>query len=55
MYFINIVGQVTTSPIFESMNGATAALDQGSVLINHRGDLLTLIRMNKKNDLIMSH
>ncbi len=51
----DVVGQMSTTPVLKAVNGSTAALDQGSVFIDHSGHLLALVGMNKKNDLVMSH
>ena len=51
----DVVGQMPASPIFKSVNVAATAFYQATVLVDHCADLFTLVRMDQKNDLVMSH
>src|SRR5690606_19971149 len=49
------VSQLTATPIFQAVNLAAVFFDQLGVTLNHRVNLLTLVRVNQKNDFVMTH
>ncbi len=53
--FFDRIGQQAPAPVFQTMDVALAVFDQGFVAINHRRNLITLVGMDQKNDLIVSH
>src|SRR5580698_1728688 len=55
VHFGDREGQLTPAPIFEPMHRPAAGSDHAFVAIDHRGDLLALVRMDQKHNSIMSH
>ena len=49
------MGELTTTPVFQSMNLAAAHGHHGAVALDHGGYLLALVRMNQKHDFVVSH
>src|SRR5690606_10821410 len=49
------VGQLTTAPVFQAVNLAAVFFDQLGVTLNHAADLLALVRVNQKDDFVMTH
>jgi hypothetical protein len=47
--------QLATAPVFLAVYRAAASLDHRPVTLYHTGHLLTLVRMDQENDLIMTH
>ena len=55
MNFLNQIGKLTAPPIFHAMNLAIFRGYNAAVAFDHCRYLFTLIRMNNKNDFVMSH
>ena len=55
VHLADVVSQMAASPIFKSVDVTPAPLNQAAVFVDHCADLLTLVRMDQKNDLVMSH
>ena len=53
--FVNGVGQLASTPIFEPVNLATVGGNHALIPLEHAGDLLALIRVDQKNHFVMSH
>ena len=49
------VGELPTAPVFLAMDAAVSGGDHALVAIDHRGDLLALVRMNQKYNLVVPH
>lgn len=49
------VGELTASPVFQTVNLSAVRRDERLVTLDHRRDLFTLIRMDNKNDFVMAH
>ena len=47
--------QLAPAPILEAMHDAVAGRDHALVALQHRWNLFTLVGMDQKNDLVMSH
>jgi len=55
MYFSDVVSEMATAPVFKAVNMPAIAFDETPIFVDHCADLLTLVGMDQKNDLIMSH
>src|SRR5690606_22788542 len=55
MQLLDWVSQLTTTPIFQTVNRTTRFFDRACVTLDHAWYLLTLIRVNHKNDFVMTH
>src|SRR5690606_39200898 len=55
VHFLDRVGQLAATPIFEAMNRAVAGRDHALVTFQHRRNLLALVGMDQEDDLVMSH
>jgi hypothetical protein len=55
VHFLDRVGKLTTAPVFEAVNLTTVRGNERLVTLDHRRDLLTLVRMDDKNDFILTH
>ena len=55
MNLINWVCELPSTPVFRAVKNAARFGNQTLVFLNHRRHLLALIRMDQKNDLIVSH
>src|SRR5690606_41733660 len=56
--FVDLFGRVSqlpASPIFQTVNLAAVFFDQLGVTLNHRVNLLALVRVNQKYDFVMTH
>jgi hypothetical protein len=53
--FLDHVGHLATTPVFDTVDFATTAADQTLVPIDHCGYLLALIRVDDKNYFIVTH
>src|SRR5689334_22124604 len=49
------VGHLAPTPVFHTVNNAAAAGDDALVALDHRRDLLALVRMDDKYDFVMTH
>ncbi len=47
--------ELPTAPVFQAMHGAVTGRDHALVAFQHRRNLLTLVGVHQKNDLVMSH
>ena len=47
--------QLAAAPVFEAVHHATVFLDGLGVALDHTRDLLALIRVDQKDDFIVSH
>ena len=47
--------QLAAAPVFEAVNGTAAVFDGRAVALDHMGDLLALVRVDQKHDLVVSH
>src|SRR5690606_2501366 len=52
---VDRVSQLTATPIFQTVNLAAVFFDQLGVTLNHRVNLLALVRVNQKYDFVMTH
>jgi hypothetical protein len=55
VHFLDRVGELATTPVFEAVNLTTVRGYERLVTLDHRRDLFTLVRMDDKNDFIMAH
>lgn len=53
--FLNQIGKLAAPPVLESMNLAISRGNHAAVSLDHRRDLLALVRMNNENNFVMSH
>ena len=53
--FLDRIGQLTTTPVFQAMNLAALGGDERLVSLDHGGHLLALVRMNNENDFVITH
>ena len=49
------IGQLTPTPVLDSMDGTLRVFNMFPVALDHRANVFTLIWMNEKNNLVMSH
>jgi len=54
MDLINGMGELAASPVFFAMDLAFGAFNHAPVAFHHGGDLLALVRMDQKHDLVVS-
>ena len=47
--------ELAPAPVFETVHGAAVRGDDAAVALDHGGNLLALVRMDQKNDLVMPH
>src|SRR5450830_280679 len=52
---LDLVSHLTAAPVFDAMDVTAAAGHRGLVTFDHRRDLLALVRVDDKNDFIMTH
>src|SRR5688500_6867600 len=52
---VDRVGELAAAPVFEAVNAAVAGGDHLPVTVDHRRDLLALVRMDDENDFVMTH
>jgi hypothetical protein len=55
MNFIDVVSQLTSTPIFETMNLAAIFGDDVSVSLNHTWNLFRLVGMDHEHNFVVSH
>ena len=58
MRFVNLVywvGELTSAPVFQSVNLATAIGHQLGIALDHPWDLFGLVGMHQEYDFIVSH
>ena len=48
------IGELSAPPVFQAMNAAFVGLDDGTVALDHRRHLLTLVRMDQNDDFVVS-
>ncbi|MNN43300.1 hypothetical protein D3C81_1575280 [compost metagenome] len=48
------VSQLAAAPIFQTVDGAVAVLDQRLVALDHGRDLFALIRVDQEHDFVMT-
>jgi hypothetical protein len=53
--FVDRVGQLTTTPVFQAMYGAAGFLDHLGVTLDHSPDLFGLVGMNHEHYFIVTH
>jgi hypothetical protein len=53
--FLDRIRELAAAPVFEAVNFAVLAGNHLAITVDHRRDLFALVRMNDKNDLVMSH
>ncbi len=53
--FVDRISQLAPAPVLETVNRPVAGLDDGPVAVDHCRHLLALVRMDQKNDFIMTH
>jgi hypothetical protein len=56
--FVNLLHgerELPATPVFETVDFAVAAFDQGFVAVDHPRHLIALIGMHEKHDFVMSH
>jgi hypothetical protein len=49
------ISQMATAPVFKAMDRAITGLNHFAIFLNHRGDLLALVRMDHEHDFVVSH
>ena len=49
------VSELSAAPILFAVDASAGALDHAAVALHHRGHLLALVRMDQKNDFVVSH
>src|SRR5208282_5094591 len=49
------IGELPAPPVLEAVNDATAGGDQAAIALDHGRDLLALVGVDQKHDLVMSH
>ena len=47
--------ELAAPPVFEAVDGAAVRGHEAAIPLDHRGNLLTLVRMDQKYDLVMPH
>jgi hypothetical protein len=52
---LDLIRELATTPVLETMNYAAVRGNERFVALDHRRDLFTLVRMDDKNDFIMAH
>ncbi|MNN84098.1 hypothetical protein D3C81_2012210 [compost metagenome] len=55
MDVVDGVGQLTTAPVFQTVDLAAVFFDGLGVTLDHTANLLTLIRVNQEDDFVMTH
>ena len=53
--FLDRVSQLTATPVFQTMKSTALGSNDGAVALDHAGHLLALVRMDDKNDFVMTH
>jgi len=57
MRLVNLVdrmGELTPAPVFFAVHGTAGAFDHAPITLQHRGNLLALVRMDQKHDFVVS-
>jgi hypothetical protein len=52
---LDLVSHLTAAPVFDAVDVTAAGRDAGLVTLDHRRDLLALVRVDDKYDFIMTH
>ena len=55
VHFLDRIGELAPSPVFQSMDRAVAGLDGRAIALDHGRHLLTLVRVDQKHHFVMSH
>ena len=52
---VDRVGELASSPVFEPVDGASVRFDHRTVPLDHRRDLLALVRMDHEHHFVVPH
>jgi hypothetical protein len=55
VYFLNRIGERAPAPVFTTMDHTATGFDDTDVAVDHGTDLVALIRVDQKHDLVMTH
>ncbi|MNP55603.1 hypothetical protein D3C76_1502620 [compost metagenome] len=53
--FVDRVSQLTAAPVFQTVNLTSSVSDGSTVTLDHARNLFALVRMDHKNDFVMTH